>query len=137
MARELSILGTTAIVRVPAGDTDSKYAVVEQSGGPGDLTPPHANANEDIALAVVEGEIEVETASGSQKGAIGSTFSLPRGTHHTIRATGAGTARLLYVFTPGGVEAFFEEVDSLGGAATPEKVGEIAANYGIKIGPPS
>ncbi len=134
MAKELSILGTTAIVHVSSADTGGSYSILEQSGEAGDLTPPHANSNENISLVVVEGTIEVETADDKQQGSIGATFDLPRGTHHTIRAIGSA-ARLLYVFTPGGVEKFFESVDALGAEATPEKVGEIAAKHGISISP--
>jgi hypothetical protein len=68
----------------------------------------------------------------------GSFVFVPRGTPHAFQNVGDTPARLLVMFTPSGMERFFDEFSALPpDAVVPEAFGRIGSRVGMDVvGPP-
>lgn len=122
-----SILGevTTLKVRHPA------YTMFESSTGPGDGLPPHAHADQDEAIYVLDGEYRLSSGDDRLTLCAGSFAYVPRGTVHALTVVGRRAARCLVVFNPpGAMERFYDEVR---GNGVGEDVLAIAARHGIRL----
>lgn len=111
-----------------AGSTFAMEALVPPGGGP----PPHVHRREDETFYVLDGELEFLLGEELVTGRTGDVVFVPRGTVHRFRNADTGTARLLLVFTPAGMERFFEEtLESAPNEVTelPDNVDEVAARY--------
>jgi mannose-6-phosphate isomerase-like protein (cupin superfamily) len=105
-------------------------ALVPPGGGP----PPHIHRREDETFYVLEGEIEFVLGEETIVAGAGDFVSVPRGSVHCFRNSGAETARLVLTFTPAGIEKWFEEIfERAPNAVTPDDVPdnleEVAARF--------
>ena len=118
----------------------------EQSGGaltalenvipPGQGPPLHTHANEDESWYVIEGELRFKLEGEIQSAPPGSFVFVPRGTPHCFQNIADTPARILVMFTPAGMEHFFDRFAALS-APDPEAFGKIGEPLGMKvIGPP-
>lgn len=86
-------------------------AAVELMVPPRSGPPLHIHVNEDELFFVIEGEatfwINGETKVASQ----GQTAFVPRNLPHTFANLTGSPSRLLAIFSPGGLEGFFEYGD--------------------------
>jgi len=140
----LWMLNSLLVERATATDTGGAFTLHEQwitaAGNP----PPHVHADQDEAFFVLEGQIEVTVGGDSSVVPAGGFAFGPRGVPHTY-AVPEGTAHLLVIATPGGIEDFFRELGEPAGAfelpeptaPDPQVVTSIAARHGITILPPS
>ena len=106
----LWVLGESVTIKLTAADTAGNFTVAEVKSWPGGGPPPHLHRDQDEMFYVLEGEYEFLLGSDWQLRRAGDLVFVPRGQVHTFRNGGTGTARLLDVHTPGGFEAFFEEL---------------------------
>jgi quercetin dioxygenase-like cupin family protein len=108
------VLGTAATIKLSSEHTDQRLGVVEHNiprdAGP----PPHFHDHADELLYVLEGTFEVVAGDPNQWHRVetGAIVHVPAGTIHTARCVSNG-GRLLSVYTPGGDEAFFREIDAV------------------------
>jgi quercetin dioxygenase-like cupin family protein len=143
-SRALWMLNSLMVERATAEDTQGAYTVIEQWITPAGNPPPHCHADEDEAFLVLEGEIDVTVDGVTQRIGAGGFAFAPRGTPHTY-AVVEGTAHLIVIATPGGIEHFFREVgEPAGSFALPEptapdvaRVVAAGARHGIEILPPA
>ncbi len=114
-------------LKASALSTSGALTVVQSqiNGGP----PRHVHANEDECIFVVSGLLVVECGDDVLEAAQHSFSFLPRGIPHTFRAA-SGTATVLVIAVPGGIEDYFDEINQASDAATQELVGE---RYGIRV----
>jgi quercetin dioxygenase-like cupin family protein len=138
--------GTT--IEGPAGGPLTFKARGEQTAGaltafenviaPGDGPPLHRHANEDEAWYILEGQLRFRLDEKLESAPAGSFVYVPRGTPHCFQNDGASTARMLVLFTPAGMERFFDEFASLPASAVgPDAFRSIGAEVGMDIlGPP-
>ena len=92
----------------------SVRASTEQTGGAFNLfdvicprdfaTPLHIHYAEDVAVLVLEGELECIWGDERGRARRGSYFFQPRGTPHGFRVEGDGPARILYMTVPAGFD---------------------------------
>ena len=96
-------------VIVSGRSTHGRYSLMEWISPAGPLGPGHRHANYEEAFLVVEGEVLFELGDDRTKVVAhpGTWVRAPAGTRHTFQAQG-GEARMLVVFTPGGMEELFE-----------------------------
>ena len=94
---------------VTGAQSDGAYfimeAIVPPEGGP----PPHIHHREQESFYVLEGVLDIKMGDKVVQAATGDFVHIPCGTVHSFRNTGSSTARLLLIFSPGGIERFFEE----------------------------
>lgn len=91
-----------------AEETGNAIFAFEAIEPPGGGPPLHIHTREEEFFLVLEGEVSFYiNGQVIRRGPGGSAF-VPRGTPHCFRNTSERTARLLVLFTPGGIEGFFE-----------------------------
>jgi mannose-6-phosphate isomerase-like protein (cupin superfamily) len=136
--------GTT--IEGPAGGPLTFKVRGEQTGGtltafenmiaPGDGPPLHVHANEDEAWYILDGELRFRLDATIANAPAGSFVFVPRGTPHCFQNTGSEPARILVLFTPAGMERFFDRFAQLP-AFDPGAFRAIGAEVGMDVlGPP-
>jgi quercetin dioxygenase-like cupin family protein len=113
--------GTT--VQGPAGGPLTYKARGEQTGGaltaienviaPGEGPPMHVHANEDEAWWVIEGTLRFRLGEQAADAPAGTFVFVPRRVPHAFQNVGATPARILVLFTPAGMERFFDTFATL------------------------
>jgi quercetin dioxygenase-like cupin family protein len=93
--------------------------------------PLHVHDHEDECLYVLAGELSVRCGNATFDATAGSFVFLPRGRAHRFWAR-EGSARLLLIAVPGGIEAYFHEINTAASDAERYRVGE---QYGIRVVP--
>jgi quercetin dioxygenase-like cupin family protein len=75
---------------------------------PGDGPPLHVHAAEDEAWWVIEGTLRFRLGEQAAEAPAGTFVFVPRGVAHAFQNVGDGPARILVLFTPAGMERFFD-----------------------------
>lgn len=109
-----NVLGTLATIKLPSEETDGRLSVIEHDVPKDAGPPPHIHDRADELLYVLAGTFEVVDGDPSEwhLAEAGAVVHVPAGTIHTTRCVSDG-GRLLSVYTPGGDEAFFREIDTV------------------------
>ena len=91
-------------------DTDGGYylveAIVPSGGGP----PFHIQTREEEAFYILEGELSFYGDDGEVVAGPGTYLNIPKGAKHRFRNNGDMTAKMLFFFTPAGIEGLFDEL---------------------------
>lgn len=89
--------------------TGGRYSLMEWITPTGPMGPGHRHATYEEAFYVVEGEVLFELGDDRARVVAhpGTWVRAPASTRHTYQAQG-GEARMLVMFTPGGMEELFE-----------------------------
>jgi mannose-6-phosphate isomerase-like protein (cupin superfamily) len=125
----LNPIGGRMVVKVRDGDTDGSFSVHDNfipAGSPGPL--PHLHRNHEETFYVLEGELTVRVGERSIKAPVGSFVVIPRGVVHQPSNPGTEPTRVLLIFSPSGMEHFFEEAaeERVPLQAVPEDPGMLA-----------
>jgi len=134
---------------VASQETGGAFALGEALIRPGGEPPLHVHAREDETFYVLEGQITFQRGHERIDAVAGDAVFMPRGLQHGF-AVQTDTARLLQMFTPGGLEEAFRAlsepapIDDLPPAPTgpppPDVVETMTdkfADYGVEFnGPP-
>ena len=139
--------GEGATIQGPAGGplafkvrgehTNGTLTALENAIAPGDGPPLHTHANEDEAWYVLEGELRFRLGAELRGAPAGTFVFVPRGTPHCFQNVGRGSARVLVLFTPSGMERFSTGSHRCRTAPTAEAFSNIGREVGMEvIGPP-
>jgi len=107
--------------------------------GPGDGSPLHTHEAQDESWYVLEGELRFKLGDTMQAAPAGSFVFVPRGTVHAFQNVGRAPARILVIFTPAGMEPFFERFAELpeDEPIDPGVFARLGAEVGMEVvGPP-
>lgn len=117
-------------VKVSAEQSDGELTIIESEIAPGDGPPLHMHAVENETYYVLEGDFEFVCGDHFVRGGPGTLVFAPRNIPHRYRNIGESAGRILFSFTPGGIERFFIEA-----ASEPERERRavIAAKYQIQM----
>lgn len=137
-------LGHEFTTKASRAVTRGAYTMLEQvcAGPP---PPLHIHDNEEEALYVLDGTIDIFLGDEVVDARAGTFCMIPRGTAHSYRSTGPTPARLLLILSPPGFERFFAEVERRfprESGLPPADIVEpalaaIVGQYGLRIvGPP-
>jgi quercetin dioxygenase-like cupin family protein len=102
----LWFLGTLAIIRIDADDTDGRFSLTENIL-PKDSAPPVHSHPQSETFYVLDGEMTIWIDGKPSKCAAGSTAHAPAGVPHTFLVT-SETMRVLTLSVPAGIERFFQ-----------------------------
>jgi quercetin dioxygenase-like cupin family protein len=105
--------GSLLTIKATKESTGGAYGLVEVVEPPGAASPVHIHRGEDETLWVLEGEYTALCGDQEIVASTGGFVLLPRDVPHSLRVTGAGQARALLLFTPGGFEGYFRELGEL------------------------
>ena len=103
-------IGGRMVVKVGDGDTAGSYSVHDNiipAGSPGPL--PHLHRDHEETFYVLEGELAVRVGERRITAPTGSFVVIPRGVVHQPSNPGTVPVRVLLIFSPAGMECFFEE----------------------------
>ncbi len=131
--------GHTITHKICGADTDGAFSVLEVDLF-GDGPPRHIHKTEEEAFYVLEGEIDVLVGERTIKASAGSVVLVPRGTVHTVARSGQAPAKFLAIYSPAGIEQFFNDAAGLDLTDTDAYVAKaeaLAEKYNMEIvGPP-
>ncbi|MDQ4129221.1 MAG: cupin domain-containing protein, partial [Actinomycetota bacterium] len=86
------------------------YSVHDNTIPPGSPGPrPHLHRSHEEAFYVLEGELTLRAGSRKIAAPAGSFVVVPRGVAHQPSNPGTEPTRVLLVFSPAGMDGFFEE----------------------------
>ena len=140
--------GEGPVVQGPAGGPLTFKVRGEQTGGrltafenvvaPGDGPPLHVHANEDECWYVIQGELRFVVDGRLSSAPAGAFVYMPRRSAHCFQNVGAVPARILVLFTPAGMEGFFDRFAELpDGPVDGEAFGRLGREVGMEVvGPP-
>jgi quercetin dioxygenase-like cupin family protein len=123
---------------IDGGTSGGGFSLVEHPLEPHALAAPfHRHSREDEYSIVTSGRVGALLGDEVVFGDVGDVIFKPRGQWHTFWNAGDAGASLLEVISPAGFEKYFSEVvEALrDGGPNPEKIGPIAARYGLELDP--
>jgi mannose-6-phosphate isomerase-like protein (cupin superfamily) len=133
-------LGDLWIVHLGRDQTEGLFSLLETIWAPGFLAPLHVHRDTDELYYVLEGELTVHLPGRTVPRRAGGWVYCPREVPHTYEVTSPSPARLLYVGSPTGFEAFVVAAGEPAGALTlppgdPDiaRAVALAPSYGIDI----
>ncbi len=124
--------------KVRGQQTGGRLTALENVVAPGDGPPLHTHDAQDEAWHVLEGELRFQLGEEVTSAPAGSFVFVPRGVPHCFQNAGSTPARILVLFTPAGMEPFFDGFAQL----TPEELGpqafgRLGEPVGMRVvGPP-
>ncbi|HZD67732.1 MAG TPA: cupin domain-containing protein [Actinomycetes bacterium] len=134
--RTVMLFGVRFDYKVESVDSGGTLAVLEVHIPPGTLVKPHTHTREDEFSLILAGTVGVRIGDRVLDAGQGSYLVKPRGTPHAMWNAGGSPATVAELLSPGGLEAYFEELPPIlaheGGAGAPEYY-ELAQRYGITI----
>jgi mannose-6-phosphate isomerase-like protein (cupin superfamily) len=136
--REIRFTRTVIDIKVSTLDTLGGLTVTEITsfgkGGPA----RHLHHEQDEWFYVVEGEYVIEVGEERYELGPGDSVLGPRKVAHVWAHVGEGTGRQIAALQPAGeIEAFFDNLATLGSNPEPEVLRRAFSSYGLElIGPP-
>lgn len=133
--------GEDVVVRATGDETDGAYDVLDLSIPPGPgVTPLHIHHENDEATLVMEGQLTVQLGDKRHVLGSGQFVNAPSGLPHTYRNSGDGTARAIFVMSPGNNWEYLEEAAEHGPVEDDsdiERLLPILETHGVEVvGPP-
>jgi mannose-6-phosphate isomerase-like protein (cupin superfamily) len=125
---------------IDAIETGESFSLVEHPMPPRRLAAPlHRHTREDEYSYVLEGRMGAVLGDEVVYAEPGDLVFKPRNQWHTFWNAGDEPARILEIIQPAGFEKFFDQLVDLvaADAADPEKLGALAAQYGLEMDPTS
>ena len=138
-------LGNTLVTfKAVAAETNGAFSLFEMRTEPRKGIPAHRQRYDDEAAWVLEGSYTFQLGERTLALAAGDYVFVARGTVHGYLNRGGTPARMLILFTPGGIhERFFAEVGDLvvdrgtlpaaGHRLDVPRLANVALKYGIEI----
>lgn len=103
-------IGGRMVAKIRDADTAGAYSVHDNTIPPGSPGPrPHRHRRHEEAFYVLEGRLTVRVGPRTIEAPAGSFVVVPRGVVHQPSNPGPEPTRVLLVFSPGGMDRFFEE----------------------------
>lgn len=125
-------VGGPLTFKVRGEQTDSALTALENVIPPGQGPPLHTHANEDESWYVIDGELRFKLGGELHRAPAGSFVFVPRGTPHCFQNVADAPARILVMFTPAGIEHFFDRFAALS-APDPEAFRSIGGPLGMEV----
>ncbi len=101
--------GDVYTVKATAANTNGSLGAVDASVPPGGGPVPHVHPGHDEIFYLLSGELEFLDGEETFTAGPGDLVFVPRGNRHRFKNTGLHAARMLFFYTPGGVEQVFIE----------------------------
>jgi quercetin dioxygenase-like cupin family protein len=133
-----SPVGGPMTVKARAETTAGSFAAVENLVPPLQGPPLHRHEREDEMYFILDGHLRFKLDGVMHDAPTGAFVFIPRGTPHCFQNIGDTAARILVMFTPAGMERFFEGQANLPpGPMDTDAHAALARENGMQIlGPP-
>jgi mannose-6-phosphate isomerase-like protein (cupin superfamily) len=127
--------GNRARLVLTGAQTGGALGLVELCTPPGDGPSPHVHSREEEVFLVQQGLYEFQIEGERVQAGTGDVVYAPRPHQHAFRVLGDEPGRMLVLFAPGGVEAFFPRVlkylRSVDGPPDPRVMTSIGEELGL------
>jgi quercetin dioxygenase-like cupin family protein len=130
--RVVAFVGAQVTFKIHGGQTGGAFSIIEAVYPPGNFTPPHRHEKADEIGYILEGELGVMVAEEDFRAGPGTFFIRPKGVPHALWNNTDVPVRFLDMYTPAGLEAWFEELARLVSGSEPptlEKVFEAGRRF--------
>lgn len=138
--KRIQVAGDEVIVKISTRDTGGAFTVFENRTLPLHGPPLHCHPNQDESWQIIEGQYRFEVDGQEIYAGPGATVFAPRGTVHTFQNIGTTPGRTVTTVVPGGLDLFFEELETLvprGAVPDPAKIAPLYEKHGLELhGPP-
>ena len=138
--RPVHVLGNELKIKISSRDTAGAFTVFEGVTLPRHGPPLHRHPDHDEWWHVIEGEFTFEVDGRAIQAGAGDVVYAPRGSVHTFQNVGSGPGVTLTTVVPGGVDLFFEELETVvprGAAPDPARMLPVFAKHRQELlGPP-
>jgi len=130
--------GGPLTVKVRGAQSNGALTAFENVVAPGEGPPLHRHAREGESWYVLEGTLRFKLGDDVHPAPAGSYLFAAAGTPHCFQNIGDAPARLLVLFTPSGMESFFDRFAALPpGPIDPEFFAALGREVGMEVvGPP-
>jgi quercetin dioxygenase-like cupin family protein len=95
-------------VRASSDETGGELTAMEMTIPPGMGPPPHVHEGGE-SVYVLEGRVRYHIGGDVREGGPGTFFYVPAGIEEHFEPADDNPVRLLVIYTPGGMDRFFEE----------------------------
>jgi quercetin dioxygenase-like cupin family protein len=129
-------LGGEIVFKVRGAQAGDALTVFEAANDSTQGPPLHVHATLDEVIYVIDGTIRVRLEDRVEQAAAGACVFIPRGTPHTWAVTSEGSARMLVVIAPAGLEQFFDTTARSGGAKAEEPFSRFGGDDLTVVGAP-
>ena len=125
--------GERMTVRVDSRQVGGALTVIEAAVPVGGGPPLHLHKDREETFEILEGLFRFRCGTSEFEVGPGTTVVVPRGLVHGWANVGTSEARILFIFTPGGLEEFFPKI----GTTPPDQWAALAEGRDTFIvGPP-
>jgi quercetin dioxygenase-like cupin family protein len=132
--KTIMLYGVRFDYKVTSADSGGALSALEVTIPPRTLVKPHNHSREDEFTVVLAGTVGARVGDRVVEAGPGASMVKPRGTPHAMWNVGPEPARVLEVVTPGGLEAYFEELAPvLRDKAPRADYDALAERYGLTI----
>jgi quercetin dioxygenase-like cupin family protein len=132
--RTVMLYGVRFDYKVTSDDSGGGVAVLEVQIPPRTLVKPHNHTREDEYSVVLAGTVGARLGDRVLEAGTGDALVKPRGTPHAMWNASDEPATVLEILSPGGLEAYFEELAPvLRDKAPPGEYYDLAERYGLTI----
>ena len=124
--------------KVRGAQTGGALTAIENVVAPGDGPPLHTHGREGESWYVLEGSLRFKLGNDIRSAPTGSFVFVPAGTPHCFQNIGDTPARILVLFAPAGMEAFFDRLAEIPpGGLDPGVFAALGRDVGMEVlGPP-
>jgi mannose-6-phosphate isomerase-like protein (cupin superfamily) len=125
-------------LKARAETTGGTFSLLENVVPPGAGPPRHRHHDADEMYVVLEGSFRFELDDRIEPAPTGAFVFVPRGTPHCFQNVGTTDGRFLVMFTPAGMERYFEAQASMPpGSMDSDEHRSVAAAHAMEVlGPP-
>lgn len=117
--------GVELEIVIRSEDTDGRFCLLTDELPAGWALPAHRHANESETIIVLTGRLRMTIDGVERDVGPGDVVHVPSGVSHDGAVVGNGPVTRTVVFSPGGMERFFEVL-----AAEPERAVGLAVAHG-------
>ncbi len=128
----ITYTGQVIHVKLSAAESNGELTVIEDVIAPQAGPPLHVHARENETYYVLEGEFEFTCGDDRVRGGVGTFVFAPRGVPHRYQNVGTTPGKMLFGFTPGGIEAFFTDMGNAP-ELNPETMYKVMAKHQITL----
>ena len=123
--------GVSAEILVRSEQTDGRLCVLRDHLPAGWALPPHQHGNESETFTVLSGRLGMTIDGTSEELGAGDVAHVPAGVRHDGAVIGNDPVTRVVIFSPGGMETFFERLADL--RADTREALRLAIDYGWRF----
>lgn len=108
------LVGDTYTTILTGAQTGGAFTLLEALVPPETGPPPHWHNAEDETFILLDGELDFTLGDETVRATEGTTVYVPRGTLHSFTNVGDVPAKMLFIYSPAGMEGMFAEIGTPG-----------------------